>query len=291
MATKSDLKRLARQQKKQTQAAILIEADLTARVNDDGVTSVKVTDLDTVNLVWAKLRGQDERIVQAYNGRVQPRDKLPVWLRTLEDGTFEIEGVRNRDGSDYLGEALASMNIGELIGELMATVWSARNLKPGRARLSAAGGMTLTIEEFFYSGGKFKGGDIDLTDYVPSTTDKKVWAVIYYDPIVGALGVATGDEHDLPYAMDETELGTISLAPQYIPLAGVILTEGDTALSGSSTIVARQNWIDAPINDEQFWPIEITDTRTIPTNRQLMVARLAVTGDGVLNVYGVLDVV
>lgn len=290
MATLSDLKRTARKLKQQQAAALLTAADLLAVTNDDGVSSVKVTDADTVNLVWAKLYGSDERIVQAYNTRVQPRDKAPVWLRQLADGTYEVEGLRSRDGSEFYGEGAGSVNIPELIGELLATVWAARNLKPGRARLSEVGGMTLWIEEFFYSGGKFSGGDIDLTDYIPTTSDTKLWAVVYYDPINAVLGVTTGDEHDLSYTMDETELGEIALAPQYIPLTGVILTEGDTALSGSSTIIARQNWIDAPINSEQFWPIEITDTRTIAANRQLAVRRQAVTGDGVLNVYGVLDV-
>jgi hypothetical protein len=290
MATLNDLKRKARQARRKMQAAHLIEADLTEWLNDDGVTSVKVTDSDANNLVWAYVQGQGNEPVQVYNISVQPRNHAPVWVRQLADGTFEVERLRSRDGSEFYGEAAASMNIGELIGELMATVWSARNLKPGRARLSELGGMYVYIEEFFYSGGKFAGDNLDLTDYVPTTTDKQVWAVIYYDPVSAALGVTTGTEYDLVYTMNEIDLGAIALAPQYIPLAGVILTEGDTALSGSSTIVARQPWIDAPINSEQFFPIEITDTRTIPANRQIAVRRLAVTGSGVLNVYGVLDI-
>lgn len=273
------------------QPSSLVEADLTTYANDDGVTSVKVTDVDTKNLVWAKLLGSDERIVQAYNTRVQPRNKAPVWLRQLADGTYEVEGLRSRDGTDFYGEAAGTMNMPELIGELMGTVWPARNLKPGRARLSDAGGMTLYIEAFYHSQGYFIGDTIDLADYVPATTDKQVWAVVWYDPLSEALGVTTGDEYDLPYTMIDTDLGAISIPPQYIPLAGVVLTEGDTALSGSSVIIARQNWIDAPVTAEAFFPIHITDTRIIPENRQQVVDSVFVDAGGILIIDGILRVI
>lgn len=272
------------------QTSVLFEGDLIAVENDDGVTSVKVTDTDTVNLVWVKVYGSDERIVQAYNGRVQPRNKLPVWLRRLADGTYEIEGVRSRDGSDFLGEALGTMNIPELIGELLATVWPARNLKPGRARLSEAGGMTIAIEPFYYADGYFEGGDIDLTDYVPTTADTQVWAKIYFDPISDALGVTVSDSYTLAYTMLEEDLGDVLISPNAVPLTGVVLKYGDTTLSAASVIIAAQNWIGAPITNDAYFPIEITDTRSIPANRQIAVRRLAVTGSGALTVNGVLDV-
>lgn len=274
----------------QQQASRLVEADLIAVTNDDGVTSVKVTDPDTKNLVWAKLYGSDARPVQAYNTRVQPRAKAPVWLRQLADGTYEVEGMRSRDGTDFYGEAAGTMNTPEQIGELLGTVWPARNLKPGRARLTDTGGMTLYIESFYHSQGYFIGGYIDLTDYVPATTSKQVWAVIWYDPVSDVLGVTTSDEYDLPHTMIESELGDVHISPQYIPLAGVILREGDTVIDGSSVIIARQNWIDAPMTSEMLWPIEISDARFVPANRQIAVRRQGVIGDGVLTVYGVLDV-
>lgn len=276
---------------KQRQSSDLIEADLTARLNDDGIASVKVTDTDTVNLVWAKLRGQDERIVEAYNGRVQPLDKLPVWVRQLADGTYEIEGVRSRDGSDFLGEALGTMNLPELIGELLATVWPARNLKPGRVRLSPNGGMKLDIEPFFYSGGYFGGDEIDLTSYVPATSAMQVWAVVYYDPNAAALGVTTSSEYSLIVPMDETNLGTVTLSPQRIPLAGVLLKNGDTALSAASAIIARQNWIDAPVTNDSFFPIVVTDARVIPSNRQLVISRLTIGSGGSVTINGLLQIV
>jgi hypothetical protein len=272
------------------QSSALFEADLVATANDDGVTSVKVTDPDTVNLVWAKLYGSDERIVQAYNTRVQPRDKCPVWLRQLADGTFEVEGGRARDGSDLYQEAAGTVFLQELIGELLATVWGARNLKPGRARLSELGGMNLYIEAFFHSTGYFGGDDIDLTAYIPATASTHAWVKVWYDPVSDVLGATLGTEYGLPYTLTKDDLGAISISPNYIPLAGVILTNGDTALSAASVIEAAQNWIDAPISSEQFFPIEITNEYTIPVNRQIAVRRLAVTGSGVLTVNGVLDV-
>ena len=290
MATINDAKRLWHKTQQQNQAARLIEADLTAVANDDGVTSVKVTDSDTVNLVWAKLRGQDERIVQAYNGRVQPRNLLPVWIRQLADGTYEIEGVRSRDGSDFLGEALGTMNLPEIIGMLMTVVWPMRNLMAGRVRLSEVGGLTVWVEPFYYSGGRFAGANFDLTPYVPVTTDMQAWAVIWYDPVSDALGATVGTEYNLAYTMTEIDLGAIALSPTYIRLAGVLLTEGDTVIDAATVIVAAQDWFDAPVTQDNFFPIEITNEYTIPANRQQPARRCAVTGDGVLTVNGVLDV-
>lgn len=282
---------MARAFGRQRQSSELIEADLTARLNDDGVTSVKVTDTDTVNLVWAKLLGSDERIVQAYNGRVQPRDKAPVWVRRLADGTYEIEGIRSRDGSDFYGEALATMNIGELIGELMATVWGARNLKPGRARLSELGGMNLYIEAFFHSAGFFPGDNIDLASYVPATTDMQAWAKVWYDPIGDTLGATVGTEYGLAYTLTEVDLGAVSIPASYIPLAGVLLQEGDTTLSGNSIIVAAQNWIDAPVTSEMFFPVIVTDARVIPTNRQLVISQTTIDTGGSIEIDGILRII
>lgn len=290
MATLQDAKRIARQVRQRSQSAELIEADLVAVANDDGVTSVKVTDTDTRNLVWAKLRGQASEPVQAYNGRVQPRNQLPVWVRRLADGTYEIEGVRSRDGSDFLGEALGSMNVPELIGELLSFVWPARNLKPGRARLSELGGMNLSIEKFYYSGGAYPGGTVNLTSYVPSVSGTQVWAKVYYDPISNALGVTTSSSYSLAYSLTETELDAVAISPNAVPLVGVLLVYGDTTISAATSIKAIQNWIDAPISTETFFPIHITDTRTIPSNRQIVIDRNFVDTGGILIVDGILKV-
>lgn len=283
----------ARSLRKQMQPNFLIEADMIEVANDDGVTSVRVTDPDTHNLIWVKLYGQDERVVQAYNGRTQVRANLPVWVRQLADGTYEVEGMRSRDGTEYLGEGLGTMNTPEQVGELLGTVWPARNLKPGRARLSQNGGMKLTIESFYYSGGVFSppsGRDIDLTSYIPATTDKQVWAVVWYDPVTDALGATTGTEYDLPYTMTEIDLGAIAIPVQYIRLAGVILTEGDTALSSASVIVAAQNWLDPPVTDENFFPITVTDARTIPSNRQLVISQVTIDTGGSIDIDGILEI-
>lgn len=277
--------------RKGQQSSRLIEAELIAVANDDSVTSVKVTDTDTKNLVWAKLHGSDERIVQAYNTRVQPRAKAPVWLRQLADGTYEVEGLRSRDGTDFYGEAAGTMNMPELIGELMATVWAARNLKPGRVRLSDVGGMSVYVEAFYHASGYFPGGLIDLTSYIPATTDKQVWCVVYYDPDGDELGAMNGTEYDLPYTMNETDLGAIALSPHWIRLAGIVLTEGDTAITAASIIIAAQSWIDAPVTNDNFFPIHITDTRTIPSNRQQVVDSIFVDTGGILTIDGILRII
>lgn len=269
----------------------MIEGELIQVANDDGVTSVKVTDPDTVNLVWAKLYGSDERVVQAYNGRVQPRNLLPVWLRQLADGTYEIEGVRSRDGSDFAGEGLGSLNIPQLIGELLDTVWPARNLKPGRVRLSALGGMNVYVEAFYFHTGRFAGGNLDLTAYIPSTSNRQVWACIWYDPTLDVLGVTTGTEYTLAYTMLEDDLGAIAINPQYIPLAGVILTQGDTAVSASTVFIARQPWFSAAVANDSFFPIAVTDARVIPTNRQLVISQVSIGTGGSITVNGILQIV
>lgn len=291
MATISDAKRAWRKVQQSFQAARRIEADLTAVANDDGVTAVKVTDSDTSNLVWAKLLGQDERIVQAYNGRVQPRDKLPVWVIQLPDGTFEIEGVRSRDGSDFLGEALGSMNIPELIGALLAVVWPMRNLIAGRARLSEVGLLTLWIEPFYTNAAYFPGANFDLTAYVPVTTDMQAWVVIWYDPASGTLGATAGTEYNLAYTMTEIELGAVVIDTSYIPLAGVLLTEGDTLITAATVIIARQPWFNSAVTDESFFPIVVTDARVIPANRQLVISQVTVDTGGSITVDGILHII
>lgn len=287
----STLREKARKFRRQYQASVLIPGELIAVANDSGTTTVKVDDPDTPNMVWVKLYGQDERIVQAYNTKVTPREKMPVLLRHLPTGEFVIAEGDPIAGTDFYGEAAGTVFLPQVIGALTGWTWTARSLEIGRVRLSEVGGMTVYVEPFYFSGGYFAGGTLDLSGNVPTTTDKQAWAVVWYDPASAALGATNGDEYDLVYTMTEVDLGAIALPVQYIRLAGVLLTEGDTALSGNSVIKAAQNWIDAPVTDESFFPMTITDERTIPTNRQLAITTVTIDTGGTLTINGRLDFV
>lgn len=291
MPLSAQLRSKTRKYRALVQSTVLITGEITAVANDSGTSSVKVDDSDTKNLVWVKLQGQSERIVQAINTKVAPRDKMPVLLRRLVTGEFVIAEGDPIAGTELYGEAAGSLFVPELIGELLATVWPARNLKPGRVKLSASGGLNLDVEAFYYSGGRFGGGAIDLTSSVPASSGKQKWAVIWYDPASAALGVTTSAEYDLIYPLDEPELGAVALPVSYIRLAGVLMKYGDTAFSASTIIIAAQNWIDAPVSTEAYFPITITDSRTIPTNRQLVVSRVMVDSGGSLMVNGILKVI
>lgn len=294
MASENSLRLKARQLRRHLRARDELPAKMIEVENEDSTTSVRVSGLR--NMVWILLYDEDARVTQAYNVRTQVRANAPVWVRRMPDNTLVITGIRELDGTELYADAAPSINVPPLIGELMPeTVWPSRNLLPGRIRWTTAGGLLIYIEPFHYDGGYFPGGTLDLTAYVPSVANKKAWVKVWVNPNaanVNAMpGATAGSNVDLSVnPMSEADLAAITISPSYIPVAGIVLTNGDTAITSTTLIADARQWINAPQAASQFMPYILATALTIPAAGQIAVRRMQVAAGGTLTVLGILDI-
>src|SRR3990167_5461693 len=167
-------------------------------VEQDGVTSFRV--LDDVNKVYVQLHGGDEKdIYEAYNvSGVKPRDGMRVILRVTE-GEYEIIRQAPKSATELYGEFAPALSGTEQIGELSYAVWPGRNLAPGRGGVvSTDQPLVIRIEPHWYEWhGQYKlwpGGTLDMSAYLPTTTDQWWWAWVCIDPSTDEPLAVTGEE-------------------------------------------------------------------------------------------------
>jgi hypothetical protein len=231
MKTKSQRRRHIQNGLARAYRGLLLRAEI-GKLEDDGTYTVFVDQAQ--NLIYARLTDDHNKLIVTYNLRVKNRAELAIWVRETDDG-LEVEGVRGKRASEFLGEAAPSMNLPEIIGALMNTVISSRNYEPGRVRLYAADSLILHVEPFWYRYfGKMKrwpGGTIDMTDYLPATTNYWRWALVCLWGNGDELVVLVGDETNAYTALTDTTLATICEdIDTLIPLDAVRLQEGSTTI-------------------------------------------------------------
>lgn len=227
--TKAQRRRMVQNGLAKTYRGLLLRAEI-GQLEADGSYTVFAD--QSQNLIYARLTDDNNKVILAYNVRVKNRAELPIWVRETEDG-FEVEGVRGKRGSEFYGTAAPTLNVPEIIGALMNTVIPARNYEPGRVRPFATDSLVLHVEPFWYRyfGRLFRwpGGTVDMTDYLPSTTDYWRWALICIWQ--GELVVLTGDETSAYTALTDTALAELCEdIDTLIPLDAVRLQEGSTTI-------------------------------------------------------------
>jgi len=264
-----------------------IEGVLSAQDNDDGVTSVYVT--DEMNKMWVEVDGMPEKLTTAWNISTQGWDGATVYMRRNKKGALRVVEIEPEEGTYFFQQAAGTANTPPLIPQLLSGPLESRNFIPGRVTLSENGGMQVVVEGFSHPNGWFiRRYSSDLTSYIPATSNMKAWTVLYYDPANDALGIEMGSEVALIYPLSETDAAAVSIAPNYIPLAAIELKNGMTAIDKNTRIIDMRQWLRAPMPDTQFLPRHLTSRLTIPAGREAFAHRIFIEDGGRLEINGFL---
>lgn len=110
----------------------------------------------------------------------------------------------------------------------------------------------IRVSPFNHYLGSYPGGTLDLetpTNYLPVTTDYSRWVLITLRPQTNTLRVYAGAEQGFDTTLIQTDtIDDIVIADaSEIPLGAVALQEGQTAITGTSKIVARRHMV-APVS-------------------------------------------
>lgn len=187
--------------------------------------------------VWCRFFGGDiNDVFIASNTAVEARANLPVYVRQSRPGKFEVIRLRSQAALDQLGEGAGSYGAPDKIGELSNFVLTGRNFGPGRLQpVSTTAQLTMSVKPFWYShhGQRilWPGGTIDLSAYLPSTTDYWAWVQVFIDPDSNTLSATTGTEYALLASLTDAELATIDTRG-LIPVDAVRLRESMTQSAG-----------------------------------------------------------
>lgn len=225
----------------------ILSADIPAETgldNEDGTFTLLVE--DQPNKVWVRLHGDKAQTVPAYNLEKGLKSRLPVYVSQNRNGEYEIRHLDAGPATEALGVAASQYSNGQTYGEIDLTVWPGRNLQPGRARVSALGGLTIWIEAFHYPHNGipqyWPGGYLDLTSHVPGTSNKIRWVKVGIDPATNTAVAESGTDYPLLYPLSNTELAAI-LFEGYIPCYGLQLKSGQTSIDDFRTMADCRYWI------------------------------------------------
>lgn len=205
--------------------------------------------------VYVRLGFDDEQttLSTAVNGAVGYVPNLPVWIEKDVNGTWVVVGVNwvlylKMSGGTRTGATVAP-HTHEPGGGMVDPV-SARRIKPGRVRVyedpsTGQYGLKVYIDEFsFRHNGiekRWPGGTLNLTSYLPATTNMHRWVKVGVDfNTVTAVAVAGPEKSKLVDLLD-SELDAIPFQ-SYIPLAGVKLSYGQTAVGSETSFLDCRPW-------------------------------------------------
>jgi hypothetical protein len=90
--------------------------------------------------------------------------------------------------------------------------------------------------------------EIDMTSYVPSTTDKKVLAVVFLDTINNVVDVQVSSEIpiDSSFGMDELDDAIGAATARAMPLSAWGLYQGMTTIREQDFVVDVRQWVNVP---------------------------------------------
>jgi len=201
----------------------------TGRLNSDGTYTLLVP--DRANFIYARLNGDTQSVIEALNLKVQLRPDMPVRVRRNEGGVWEVVDAYPQEVSEALGTAAPAMNRPPADGDAVQETVGARSYKPGRVRLSDAGGLLVYVEPFDYwwDGARkhFPGGAIDLTSYRPTPANHYAWVQIYVEPDTNTLSAQTGTARALRSLLTTDDRMNINIGSG-IPVDAVVLRQGQT---------------------------------------------------------------
>ena len=192
-------------------------------------TGITLAGADT-GKTWVRAEEDSREETQVWGSA--SRVNLPVWVGPNIAGELELKTLEQTEAAMTAGAAAAASLLPTITPENSPNILiDGRQFRPGRLRLSDLGGLYVYAEPFQYDGGYWPGGNLALTP--PGTANQQAWCVVAFDPATGTLSQFTGDEYALPVLLGGSELAQVAITPGFIPLGGVVLQNGQTAITGA----------------------------------------------------------
>jgi hypothetical protein len=194
-------------------------------------------------------RGGEITETEAINTKVANEYGLKVDVGPNQYGDLVVLGLREGDVVQEHGSSASLLAVPDLLTK--GTV-SARRFQAGLVSaqlLNGAYTMSVYIAPFTYMyNGALKlwpGGWLDLTSSIPGTANKRRWVLVGVNPETNVAATVNGTDYGLPMSLTVTQLVDIDPGTM-IPLAGVNLFNGQTAVDQESMFADARPWYTGP---------------------------------------------
>lgn len=194
---------------------------------------------------WVTLA--DGVIDQAVPRSVPRQGGFPVKIDVI-DGQKTIVDIDQREAIHTTGGASLQI-VGthtHSLGSGLEYRIEARRIDAGLVKVGPALDLNVEILPFFYQFGgerKYYAGEIyDMTSDVPGSANEHAWVLVGIDPAPNAATSVAGVAQATVLALQTAQLADINFAG-LIPLAGVKLTNGQTAIDQESYFTDARHWL------------------------------------------------
>lgn len=181
----------------------------------------------------------------ALNTRVDAAFGLKVWVHKNIDGVWAIDSIREQENVDQHGTSAALLTVPSA---LTRAVIPAARVGVGKVAARVLGtGYTMSVYVYpftYESAGRvyaYGGGWYDLTSHIPASSGQRRLALVCLDPATHSLTARNGPAVGLAVPLTTADLASFDYG-DLIPLAGVILTYGMTAVDQDSLILDARPW-------------------------------------------------
>ncbi len=206
---------------------------------------------------WVRVNaGDGTTIVPAINHVVANKPDIPVWVAENESGVYEVLRIRGADFLKFSGGVTLPNTSAAPTSSAPTT---ARKLVPGLVAYDS--GLTVSIQPFSYRYGTqaayYPGGTLNLTSYVPTTSNQHVWCKVGVNPATNTAVAVVGTAKVVTVQLLDSELAALDFG-LYIPLAGVRLKYGDTSLASAARFTDCRPWWTV-----QAEPLSVSTAKTL----------------------------
>lgn len=216
--------------------------------NDSGAYAIRVP--DEPNSIYVRVENGDREVqIEAINVNVPIQPDYPVLIYYRNKQAYAIPDPERALAYRGTNEGLSTVaphshEPGQGNFDPVSTI----RMREGQPSLSEPYSMMVDINALKYwdmAGDEqwFNGDAVDLTDFVPSTTDTHLYVKISLDRSTGLLEVTAGEEKSNTLPLMEEDLAAIAISSQYKPLVGVRLHEGMTVIDDMKYITDWRFWI------------------------------------------------
>ena len=206
------------------------------RIDSSAVSGVVIDVPGRPGYVYVRIvtGGNSVTVDEAYNEGAMRNPNIMIRMERRARAGLVIIGAESSSAVAVLGDRAPSATVpphSHAIASGNPDMVEGLRFVPGVIRLSDLGGLYVYAEPFQYDGGYWPGGNLALTP--PGTANQQAWCVVAFDPATGTLSQFTGDEYALPVILGGSELAQVNITAGYIPLGGVVLQNGQTAITGA----------------------------------------------------------
>ncbi len=206
------------------------------RIDSSAVSGVVIDVPGRPGYVYVRIvtGGNSVTVDEAYNEGAMRNPNIMIRMERRARAGLVIIGAESSSAVAVLGDRAPSATVpphSHAIASGNPDMVEGLRFVPGVIRLSDLGGLYVYAEPFQYDGGYWPGGNLALTP--PGTANQQAWCVVAFDPATGTLSQFTGAEYALPVLLGGSELAQVNITAGYIPLGGVVLQNGQTAITGA----------------------------------------------------------